>query len=204
MIALVATLGLAACGGGGSAKASASGTTPSTTTAGGGGLQNAAFTTCLKQHGVTLPAGFGGGRRRGGSGAPGGAPGGAGGPGRLGGSGGRGGFFGGGGAGLSTAQQAAFSACRSKLPNGGQFGGGRGFAGGASATQLKAYLSCLSDNGVKVPTTTSAPAGGSGFRGFGSAIGGLRNDPHFAAASKKCAPLLPARGTRPPTSPAAG
>ena len=60
----------------------------------GGGFSNAAFTTCLKQQGVTLPSGFGGGGRRGGLGGSGGS-GGFGGP--RGGSGGRGrGFFGGG------------------------------------------------------------------------------------------------------------
>jgi hypothetical protein len=205
MIAVVAALGLAACGGGSSAKASTSGSATTTTAGGGAGLQNSAFTACLKQHGVTLPAGFGGGGRRGGSGGPGGfgGRGGSGPRGPRGGSGGRG--FLGGGAGLSAAQQTAFTACRSKLPNGGRFGGGGGgFAGGASATQLKAYMSCLSDNGVKVPTTTSAPAGGSGARRFGNPLAGLRNDPHFATASQKCAPLLPARGTRTPSSPAAG
>jgi hypothetical protein len=197
MIAAVAALALAGCGGG-SAKAS-TGTTPTTTTPGGGrGFESAAFTTCLKQHGVTLPNGFGGGRRRGGSGLPGGP----GGPGPIGGSGRRFGFLGG-GAGLSAEQQAALTACRSKLPNGGRFGGG-GFAGGANATQLKAYLSCLSDHGVKVPTTTSVPAGGSGPRRFVNPLAHLRNDPHFAAASQQCAPLAPTRGTRTPTPPAAG
>lgn len=199
MIAAVAALALAACGGG-AAKASTSGSATSTTTPGQPGLQSAAFTTCLKQHGVTLPAGFGGGRLRGGSGGAGG-PGGPGDPGPLGGTGRRIGFLGG-GAGLSATQQQAFTACRSKLPNGGRFGG-RGFAGGANATQLKAYLSCLSDHGVKVPTTTSTPAGGSGLRRFGNPLASVRNDPHFAAASKQCAPLLPARGTR-TTTPSAG
>ena len=131
--AVIAALALASCGGG-SSKVSASGsaaTSTTTTPAGGRGFLNSAFTTCLKQHGVSLPAGFGAGRR-GGSGAPGGVPDGArGGSGRRG-----GGFFGGGGAGLSSAQQSAFSACRSKLPAGG-FGGGRGFAGGASASRSR-------------------------------------------------------------------
>ena len=192
VLSIAAPLVLAACGGG-SSNASASTSPTSTTTAAGGGLANSAFTACLKQHGVTLPSGLGGGRRggSGSSGPPGGLP--------PGGSGGPGGFLGGGGgAGLSSAQQAAFSACRSKLPAGG-FGGGRGFAGGASATQLKAYTSCLSDNGVKVPTTTSTPAGGSGPR-FANPLAGLRSDPHFAAASKKCAALLPTRGSTPPTT----
>ena len=104
--------------------------------------------------------------------------------------------------GLTTQQRAAFTACQSKLPGGGRFGG-RGFAGGANASQLKAYMSCLSDNGVKVPTTAPVPggaAGGSGPRRFGNPIAGLRNDPHFAAASAKCAPLLPSAGSRAPTS----
>lgn len=131
-----------------------------------------------------MPAGFGS-RRGGGSGGPGSFPGG--------GAGRRGGFFGGGGAGLSSAQQAAFAACRSNLPGGGRFGG-RGFAGGASATQLKAYLSCLSDNGVKVPKTSTSAAGGSGPRSFIS-LRGVRSDPRFAAANKICRALLPARGS---------
>ncbi len=122
----------------------------------------------------------------------------------CGGSGARGGGFFGGGGGLPAADQAAFSACRSLMPTGG-FGRG-GFAGGASATQIKAYTSCLSQNGVKVPTTTSTPAGagGSGFRGFGAGLRGLRSDPHYAAASKICAPLLPARGATTTTTAAAG
>ena len=194
-------LTLAACGGG-SAKVSTSGSSAtSAPAANGGGSSTSAFTACLKQHGVTLPAGLGGGRGGPGAAAPGGGlpPGGSGGP--PGGFPGAGGG-GAGGAGLSSAQQSAFSACRSKLPAGG-FGGGRGFAGGASASQLKAYSSCLSDNGVKVPTSTSTAAAGGSGRRFGNPIAGLRSDPHFAAASKKCAALLPSRGTGSP-APAAG
>jgi len=112
----------------------------------------------------------------------------------------------GGAGGLSSANQAAFSACRSKLPGGGF--GGRGFAGGASATQLKAYMSCLSDNGVKVPKTATTPttgvAGGSGFGGFRSPLAGVRSDPHFAAANKICRALLPAGGATTSTTAAAG
>jgi hypothetical protein len=198
MISL-AVLALAACGG--SAKASSSSTT--TTTPAGRGFRNAAFTTCLKDHGVTLPAR---------TGRPSGPSGVSGRRGRFGagGGGGGGGFFGGGGgaAGLSTKDQAAFNACRSKLPNGGRFGGGAG--GGANATALKAYLSCLSDHGVKVPKTPAAPSGASGPSGssgsgrgrFGNPFAGLRNDPKFAAASTACRALLPARGATPSTLPA--
>jgi hypothetical protein len=183
IVAVIAALTLAACGGG-SSNVNASGTTATSTTtaAGGRGFRNSAFTTCLKQHGVTLPSGPRGTRR--------------------GGSGGRGGFLG--GAGLSSAGQAAFSACQSKLPAGGF--GGRSFAGGASATQITAYLSCLRDHGVRVPTTTSAPrpGGGSGSPRLGNALRSVRSDPHFAAASKTCAVLLPARGATTPTTAAGG
>jgi hypothetical protein len=190
VLAASAALLLAACGGGGSAKA---GSATSSTTTPGGRFRNAAFTSCLKQHGVTRPAGAYGGRRpRGGSGASGAS--GASGSSGAGGSGRRGFGFGGGGPGISvpgvSAQkvQAAFSACRSDLPNGGRFGGGGGF--GADAGAVKAYLSCLSDHGVKVPTTTS----GSTPAGTGSALRTVRNDPKFAAANKTCQALLPARG----------
>lgn len=178
---------LAACGGGGS---SASGSTTTTTTP-GGAARNAAFTSCLKQYGVTLPAGafggFGGRRPTGASGASGGG-------------------FGGGGAGgrppisvpgvSAQKLQAALGACRSKLPNGGRFGGG----GGANAGAVKAYLSCLGDHGVTVPTTTS----GSTPAGAGSQLRAVRNDPKYAAASKACAALLPTFGGSTTTTTPAG
>ena len=200
ILAAGAALVLAACGGGGSAKGASSATTTSTTTAGGrGGFQSAAFTSCLKGYGITLPAGsFGGRRRPGASGATGAS-----------GAGGTGGFRGGGGfgggppisvPGVSAAKvQTAFTACRSKLPNGGSFGGG-GFASGANAEAFQAYLSCLGDNGVVVPkttTTTSGPSGATGTRprgGFGSQLRDLRSQPKYAAAAKTCQPLLPTFG----------
>src|SRR5258708_38735737 len=89
-----AALVLGACGGS-SNPASSSTTSPTTpTSAGAGGTQNAAFTTCLKDHGVTLPAG---GFRPpgGGQGTPGSRP------------------------ARSAAQQSAFAACRAKPPSGG-------------------------------------------------------------------------------------
>jgi len=82
------------------------------------------------------------------------------------------------------AVQAAFSACQSKLPSGGGFGGG-----GANAQDLQAYTSCLGDHGVKVPT----PASGS-QPGGRAGLGAIRSDPKFAAANKICGALLPAAG----------
>jgi hypothetical protein len=77
-------LTLAACGGG-SSSAGASGTASTSTTTPGRGFQNAAFQTCLKDHGITLRPRTGGSRP------------GAGGP---------------GGAGLTAKQQSALNACR--------------------------------------------------------------------------------------------
>ena len=67
-------------------------------------------------------------------------------------------------------------------------GGGSG--GGANAQAFQAYMSCLRDHGVTVPTTTpgSTPRGRPGGR-----LGRVRNDPKFAAANKTCQALLPTR-----------
>ena len=88
-----------------------------------------AYRACLTQHGVTLPTGNGNGGGFGGGG------------------------FGGGG-GLQAviadpANAAAVAACKSLQPVGG-FGNG-----GNRGQALQAYFSCLSDNGVTVPTTVA-------------------------------------------------
>lgn len=170
---------LAACGGG-SKPASAS---VEPTNSGAAGFQ--AYLACLSQHGVTLPSqsarprptgsftrspgagGFGGGR-----GAGGGFPGGGG--------------FGGGfnfdpnnpPAGVDQATwSAALTACQSLRPALGNRGGGNNFNNSA----FTAYRNCLSDHGMKFPSTG---AGGGGFN-FNTA------DPTTAAALKACAPLRP-------------
>ncbi|HEY5013173.1 MAG TPA: hypothetical protein VIK61_10775 [Acidimicrobiia bacterium] len=176
----------AACGGSSSAKAA----TPSTTAAAGGGGANRvafeAYRTCLSQHGVTLPQRT---RPTGSSGSP--PPSGSG----AGGLAGDGGFGGGSGSGFGggtpqslpkgvTAAQfaAAQTACRSKLPSGGLFGGGQG------GQAFQAYTSCLRDHGVTIsrvaPQTTVAGSPRPTFN---------RNDPKFVAANKVCAALLPSR-----------
>jgi hypothetical protein len=78
--------------------------------------------------------------------------------------------------------QAAQKACASKRP-----AGGSGRFGQQNSAQFQAYLSCLSDHGVKVPTN-------GGLRGLD------RNDPTFQAANQICGVLLP----NPPGSGAGG
>jgi hypothetical protein len=175
VLAVGASLVGAGCGGG-SAATSAS----STSTTGGASTANAsqaALRTCLKKHGITLPAGFGAGRGRPPSGAsgPSGAP-----PGSFPAGGTRRSLP----AGADQQKiQKAFQAC----------GGSRnGFPGrgGANPQAFTAYLSCLSDHGVTVPTSTSgAPAAGAG------ALNAVRTDPKFAAANKTCQTLLPTAGS---------
>ena len=148
-----------------------------------------AYRSCMKAHGVNLPArtrpaGGGSGATFGGSGAAGGSGGGGAGgnPGdNPGGSGGGGGRSGGGFVprnlpkGVSLKKyQAAQKACASKLP-----AGGFGF-GARNTPQFQAYLSCLRDHGVKVPAN-------------GSLRSLNRNDPAFQAANQTCGVLLPSR-----------
>ena len=198
----VGALALAGCGGGGS-KANASATSSTSTTA-ANGRDTAAFQKyrdCLKQHGVDLPANFGGG----------------GGAGRQGGNGG-------GGQADNAAPpatdatgstvprnrgtlppgvdqqtfQAAQQACESLRPAGG-FGGGNGQGGIRNSAEFRAYVSCLADHGVPVSTTTSTStppsttAGGGGGGRPGQQFD--RNDPHFASANQICMALLPQPST---------
>ena len=202
---LALPLAVAACGGG-SAKVSTSGTTAtSTPAAGGGGATTSAFATCLKQHGVSLPDGLGG--RGGGPGA--GGPGGAGGGFPPGGSGAPGGFPGGGpgggGGGLSSAQQAAFSACRSKLPAGG-FGWWsrvRGWRERVPAEGVHVVPERQRREGADHARPGPA-AGGSGRVASATRLRGCATIRTSPAASKKCAPLLPVRGSTDASNSAAG
>ena len=166
VLAVGALLLVAGCGGG-SVSPSAS---ASTSTTGGASTANgtqSALRACLKTKGISLPAGFGGGRPSGASGAtPGSAPGG--GP--------RGSLP----AGVDRqAFQQAIQAC----------GGGNRNGRGANAQAFTAYLSCLSDHGVTVPTSTS------GSRAGGGVLSAVRSDPKFATANKTCQALLPTAGS---------
>jgi hypothetical protein len=191
MVLVVVPLSLLAAGCGGSSGSSAPPTTTTAGASGASGPQTAAltaFTSCLKQHGITT-TGFGGfgGRPRGASGrfGPAGAsgrfgPSGASGRfGPAGASGRRGGGF---GRNLTAAQQKAFTACRSKLPAGtGGFRPGGGAGGGAANPAFAKYTQCLAKHGVKFGTASASGAA-------------------FAKASKACAKLRPAVGGAPTTT----
>jgi hypothetical protein len=162
VLALGAPLALSACGGGSSSNSAASG---STTTAVKGSTSRTALTDCLKQHGVTLPAGFG-------NGANGGPP-----PGETPGSFPAGGTPGSLPGGVDQQKlQSAIKACG---------GTGNGFPGGGRNTQaLQAYTSCLGDHGVKIAKPTGSTPGTFD-----------RTSAVFVAANKVCAALLPTPST---------
>lgn len=200
---VLAVATIAGCGGGGSSAtgttSAAAPTSAAVAAAGGSGGTGgsaangfAAYTACLKKNGVTIPTRASGAARPTGGARGSRVPGGG---------------FGGLNA-TSGPFAAAAKACASVRPTGG-FGGG-GFGGGAAnnsaiASELTAYRSCLSDNGVTLPSQTARPTGapaagaspGAGRRnggGFGG-IGALNTaDPKVAAAVKKCAPLRPTFG----------
>ena len=165
--------GTVAAAGAASAGAAA---TPSTVAGSSNRAAAQAYRTCLTQHGVTLPT-----RPT--------QPPNATAPTGSGPATGNGGGFGGGLRAViaDPANKAAVDACRSLLPEGG-FGNG-GNAGGRGQA-LQAYFSCLTDNGVTVPTTVA-----------GSPPPSIdRTTPAFAAANAKCRVLLPQRGTNSSTT----
>ena len=129
---LAATLVLAGCGGSGSAGAAAASGAAGTATASAG---LSAFTTCLKQHGVTVRPGQFGARPRG-SFSPSAFPTGSPRPRPS----------------LAGRDSAAFKACAKYAPS----GFGAGFGRVISSSALAAFKSCLSQNGVKVTGTTAS------------------------------------------------
>jgi hypothetical protein len=226
LAAAAAVVALAGCGGGSGAVTAAVAPSTSTDVAGtsassgsstgvagtspasgsstaGGAVDSAAreaYRSCLADHGVTLP------QRTPGQGGP---------PSTA--------------AGATrstidpTVMQAAQTACASLRPagQGGGFGQGGAGQGGAANSQFRqayqAYLSCLADHGVTVPSTAattatvpSTPTAGAGAPGGGRPGGFNRpsfdqNDPTFQAANQVCGVLLPARpGTDGSTTTTAG
>ncbi|MGO9495948.1 MAG: hypothetical protein ACLQA5_04440 [Solirubrobacteraceae bacterium] len=194
LVTLVASGALAACG------SSSSGSTTSSTTAaasssgsssgsasgtagsGAGSARRAQLVSCLKSHGVTLPA------RPAGAGAPPGAGGGSG-SGTGTGTGTtprRGFFFGGGGArNISPKMQAAFKACGANFGFGA--GGGGAFRGRISHTAITSFVACVNQHGYHLPAPN--------FSGKGPIFSrSIETNAKFQAAAKSCEHLLiPAR-----------
>lgn len=168
IVAVVACLGLSACGGStsSSTRAAASGS------AGSGTAGNrTALAACLKQHGVTLPAGArgrGGGTRPPGTGFGGGPPSGApgGGP-RPGGPGG-------------SKFRAALQACGASFR-------GRGAPSGRFHTAVVKYVACVRQHGYQLPNPN--------FSGSGPIFSRkIQTNAKFKAASKPCQSLLAPAG----------
>lgn len=165
----VAPLILAACG----SSSAAPSTTSSTSSGKSSKPSQAAYTACLKQHGVTLPnfSGGSGGPPTGGETPP---SFGSGGP-----------APGGGGFGNNPKFQKAASACKSLRPSGGF--GGFGGSGGVNSTVFAAYSNCLKLHGVTLPT------GGASTGGAGSTPPSTidQSSPTVKAALAACASLQP-------------
>jgi hypothetical protein len=209
---VLTAVGLAACGGSSSSASTATTTSPSTTGAtgaggagGAGGAAFAKYTTCLKQHGVTLPARGQGGFGRGNGGPPTGATGAGGATGATGPTGRRGGFFGGAN---GTKFRAAQTACAKLLPanfrgGGGFFGGGG--AGGGNNAAFAAYRNCLTLHGVKIGAGFGGfgrrgPQGTTGPQGATGAQGAPKPNAKVTKALTACASLRPKFGGQPPLS----
>jgi hypothetical protein len=159
LVTLVAGAILAACG------SSSSTSKTSSTAAGGGGARRTALVTCLRKHGVTLPAG---GRAPGAPASGGGAPRGPGAPG-AGGPGGPGGKFG-----------SAFKACGASFPRGG--------VGGFSRTAITKYVTCVRQHGYALPKPNFSGRGSV----FPASV---RSNSKFQSANRACQSLLRPSGS---------
>ncbi len=190
---IVVAAAVAACGGSSSSGSASGAAAKDAATS-----SRAAFTSCLKQHGVTVPSGAGKFKRGSGgggfpagkaptntSGAPSAGTGGAPGAG-SGGSGGGG--FGAGGFGNSKFAK-AMKACQSKLPASerGRFGAGKrpgNFKPSFSATTLKKFVGCIRENGYAAMPEPSKNSNG-GF--FPKSV---ENNADFKKALPKCQSIL--------------
>jgi hypothetical protein len=223
LAALLAALVVSACGGSsnsGSSSKSASSKNASATTTNASTSTTAsartAFTTCLKQHGVTagngLRGGFGGRRNgtgtgtipkitangtsttQGGAGAPGAGFPGAGSGAPSGAANGDGGFPGGGGAGFAGGNSKfakAFQACRSKLGSAGlgagRFQGGPGGGNARPHFSTTALKSYVSCIRKNGYAAMPEPKASSGGSFFPASV---EKNAKFQAANKKCQSIL--------------
>lgn len=210
LVALTAALGVAACGSNSnntSSKTTSKNASATTTKSGSGkSTSRAAFTTCLKQHGVTLPTRPPGGGFGAGTGTTATPPTGTTATPPTGTTSHRrlpgGGFFGGRGAaggGFAAGNSKfakAFKACGSKLGSGagyfgrGRFPGGGGFARGGgpragqvhfAAVALKEFVACVRKNGyAAMPEPNKS----------GKFPRSVEKNAKFQAASVKCVRVL--------------
>jgi hypothetical protein len=176
--AVVACLALAGCGGGAATTAT---TTPSAGTSATQSAGLSAFQTCLKQHGVKVRPGASFSPRPFASrtGFPTAFPTGTAFPTAF----PTGGFPGRG----TGANAAALKACQKYAPKGFRFGGGGGVI---SASAIAAFKSCMSQNGVKVTSTS-----------FASLAKLIRSSTKAAKAYSICRVLLAQGFTRPTPTP---
>ena len=179
-----AALILSACGGGASAATAPTAASPATSTAatttptplasgsvtgqgqGNRGAAFQAFQACLTQHGVTSTQGLFGRRDQQPGGTPQARP------------------------SMDAKTQAAFTACRSLLPQGGFFQ--------RNNAQFQAFQTCMSDHGVplSLPTPGARPSAASGQAtpGRRSAFGLDLTNAKTKAAYDTCKVLLPNNG----------
>jgi hypothetical protein len=172
---VVACLALVGCGGGGTASSSPSASSASATQSAG----LSAFQTCLKQHGVKITPRARGSFSPGASFSPRAFPSGSAFPTAF-----PSGSFGRGGTGANSA---ALKACQKYAPAGFRTGGGV-----ISASAIAAFKSCMSQNGVKVTSTT-----------FASLAKLTRSSKKAAAAFNTCRVLLAQGFARPTPTPTA-
>jgi hypothetical protein len=190
LVTLVAGGALAACGSASSSSTTTSSTTASASASGsspgaaaGGGANSARRTqlvSCLKAHGVSLPARPAGGFRP----PAGGGSGSGGGTGTTGTGTSttprRGFLFGGGGANITPKMRAAFQACGAQF---GFAGGGGAFRGRISHTAITSFVTCVNQHGYKLPAPN--------FSGKGPIFPrNIETNAKFQAASKACQHLL--------------
>jgi hypothetical protein len=191
LVACVAAACLvAACGSATSSSSSPSG--GASGAAASTGTRTAArskFVTCLKQHGVTLPARRGGFRPSGsasnGNGTP---PAGGFGGGGFGGRGFGGGGFGGGGFGArfrsNPKLRAAFKACAPNFP-------ARRFNPAQRKTEIDNFVKCVRQHGYNLPTPNLSGNGPVFPRT-------IESKKKFEAAARSCASVLAPHGGPPP------
>jgi hypothetical protein len=168
--ALVVAALIAACGSSSANNSSTSGAAAGTGTT----ASRTALAACLRQHGVTLPAGRGPGA----GGPPNGAPGGGSGGPPSGGPPAGGGFPGGGAGGSKL--RAALKACGANFP-------ARGRRPGFSRQAIQKYVTCVRQHGYNLPNPN--------FSGNGQVFpSNIRSNRKFQTASKACQSLLAPTG----------